>query len=66
MGKDNVPKESQDAQQVKTCINHGINQENAINLDYLLQSYALGYPQHPQIIDLGDYSNFITLMRGNN
>ncbi len=36
LGKDNVLKDSQDVQQVNTCINHGINQENAINLDDLL------------------------------
>jgi hypothetical protein len=36
LGENNVLKDSQDAQQVNTCINHGINQENAINLNDLL------------------------------
>jgi len=56
LGEDNVHKDSQNVQQVNVCINHGINQENAINLDDLLQYSTLGYPQHPQIINLGDSS----------
>jgi hypothetical protein len=66
LGEDNVPKDSQDAQQMNTCINHGINQVKTINLDDLLQSFAIGYFQHPQIINLGDSSNFTTLVRSNN
>lgn len=51
---------------MNTSINHEDNLENTINLDDISSSFVPNNLQHPGIINLGDSSNFTTLVRSNN
>jgi len=62
--KDNVPNDNEDAQQFNIVTNQGVNVETPINLNDLSHSSTSNNLQPPPFLDLGDFSNYTTFMKG--
>jgi hypothetical protein len=63
--EDNVSNDNEDVQQFNVGTNQGTNAETPINLNDLSHSSTPNNLQPPPFIDLGDFSNYTTPMRGN-
>jgi hypothetical protein len=60
--EDNVPNDNEDAQQFNIGSNQGVNVETPIN--DLSHSSTSNNLQPPPFLDLADFSNYTTFMKG--
>jgi len=63
--EDNVPNDNENVQQFNVGTNQGANAKTPINLNDLSHSSTPNNLPPPPFIDLGDFSNYTTPMKGN-